>query len=138
MKAIFRTFGVIVMGIYYILMLMTFGQINIIEQEINDISSQAMTQTQTVMREQIEDRIYNTQNARETFKDSADYYGYFIDQINKFKSTKAEYSVDVYTADVNKGLLSVRVNARYKRVDGSYKTVSVKKIGIVDIIDSQG
>ena len=111
----------------------------IIETELNDSVSQAVTSTQIAMREQIEDRLYNTHNARTKFETSEDYYNYFINTLKETKTNKnVKYDVNIYAADVEKGLLSVEVTAYYKRLDGTIipaaQAPKCKKISIVDII----
>ncbi|MBR0418058.1 MAG: hypothetical protein IJI66_02690 [Erysipelotrichaceae bacterium] len=138
MKVLYRVFGVMVVGIYFIMSIMTLGEINAIETEANDITTQAMTQTQIAMREQIEDRIFNTDNARVTFSSSDDYINYFKENIAMLKTSDADYEIEVYAADIEKGLLSVVVVARYKKFDGTIGECRCPKTAIVDIIKKGG
>ena len=152
MKALFRAFGMIVVGVYFTLSLMTLGQMVVIETELNDSVSYAMTATQIAMREQIEDRYYNTHNSRKVkdcpvadptcdetkFETSEEYYTYFVKKLSENKVSKGtNYDVKIYAADIEKGLLSVEVTAYYTRLDGSTisdKAPKCRKIGIVDVV----
>ena len=114
------------------------GQQNIREQEMNIVLSEAMSATQITMREQIEDRLYSTNNALchvdgSCFMSEQDYVDYLIRNIQKSVSTNSKYSLIVYSADIEKGLLDVELLCKY-RILGKEKTLSNRKTSIVEII----
>ena len=64
MKALIRCFMLGMSIIVLIMMFSFFQEVNVRQDELNNIVATAMTQTQTVIKEQIEDKQYKTNNKR--------------------------------------------------------------------------
>ena len=64
MKALIRCFMLGMSIIVLVMMFSFFQEVNVRQDELNNIVATAMTQTQTVIKEQIEDKQYKTNNKR--------------------------------------------------------------------------
>lgn len=138
MKIIARLIGFTVIGLVFLAVFMELMQFNVRMNELNQVSSTAMNQTQIVMREQIEDRFFNYTNARETFNSNDDYVQYFENCLKKLISSDSKYSYTVYGVDYTKGILSVGVDCTYKKISGEEKTIHTRKTSIVDVLIGDG
>lgn len=103
--------------------------------ELNKITSLAMSNTQIVMMENIEDAYFNTNNARRTIDSDIDYINLYKDNLEKLISTNSSYSIKDYYADARKGLLYVNIECSFKTIKGDYKTLNKKLLNIIDVIE---
>lgn len=134
MKLIARLMGFTIIGVLFMGMFMELMQLNVRYNELNQITSTAINQTQIVMREQIEDRFFNYTNARVTFNSNDDYLNYFEGCLKKLITSDSKYSYTIYGVDYTKGLISVGVECTYIKLNGDEKTLRTRKTSIVDIL----
>ena len=117
----------------------TLGQLTIREDELNIIASEAISTTQVSAREQIEDKLYGTNNARckaddSCYKSNDDYLDDLKRNLKALITTKSIYEIDVYGVDYEKGLLDVEIKCKYTQTNGKIKTLSVRKTSIIDVV----
>lgn len=133
MKLLVRFMGLGLITLVFIGMMLEMVALNVRADELNTITSMAISNTQIVMQEIIEDELYQTNNARMMLDDEK-YFELFIDNLNTLISTDSIYDVKLLAIDCTKGLIDVEVDLTYQRIDGSLKTLSVRKTSIVDIL----
>lgn len=139
MKMVVRCLIISMMACALIMIKITFGQLAIREDELNTISSQAISTTQISAREQIEDRLYNVENARcrvdnSCFNSNEDYLNDLKRNLKALITTNSKYEIKVYGIDYEKGLLDVEICCTYKQITGQEKTLSTRKTSIVEVI----
>lgn len=133
MKIFIRAMGLSVMGICVCLILMHLYDLNIRYDELNKASHLAMTNTQIIMQEKIEDIYFNTHNARVYVDSNEEYLKLFRDNFMILVKSDGEYLIDGY-CDANKGLLYVNIDHHYKNLLGKDKIISKKLISIIDVV----
>lgn len=134
MKILARLMGFTTIGLLFIGILMNMMQENILLRDLMDMTSLAVNQTQIVMKEQIEDKYYNYENARVNFNNNEEYFTYFKQCFTMLISSDAKYEATLYDIDYEKGLISVGVDCKYKNIVGVEKTLHTRKTSIVDVI----
>ena len=137
MKIIVRIMGLTVIGLCISICLMHSFDIMIRYDELIKASSLAMSNTQLVMMENIEDAYYGTSNARRVINDDLDYISLFKENFNILTSTNSKYTIKEYVADARKGLLYVDIDCCFKTIKGDYKTLNKKLINIVDVVQNE-
>ena len=135
MKIITRIFGMSIMLFYVILIFLQMMDYNIRRNELNECLSLAMTSTQIVMMENIEDIVYGTNNCRKKISSNDAYIQEFLDNFTLLVSTKTKYEVKVYAIDYKLGLLSVGIEGKFQTLNGVEKTFSSRKTSIIDVLD---
>ena len=133
MKLLVRFMGLGLIGIVLIAMMFEMVSLNIREDELNTIVSMAISNTQLVMQEIIEDELYQTTNARMILDDEK-YFELFMDNLDTLISTDSVYEVRLLAIDHTKGLIDVEVDLKYRGIDGSLKVLSTRKTSIVDVL----
>lgn len=108
------------------------------EDELTVITNEAISATQTSMREQIEDKYYGTHNALcnaddSCYKSNEDYLNDLKQNIEKSISTNSIYYIDVYGVDYEKGYLDVDIKCEY-RILNKTKVLSNRKTAIVEVL----
>lgn len=132
MKIIVRVMGLTIIGLCVSLMLMHSFDINIRYDELDKATSIAMSNTQLVMMENIEDIYYGTNNARKINND-VDYINVYKENLEKLITTNSSYEIKDYLADSRKGLLYVDVICNFITLKGEEKTIEKKLLNIVDV-----
>lgn len=120
------------------LSVMLFSQMmsfNIRYDELTNCISTAMTNTQIVMQEQIEDQIYQTNNKRQSIDSNDAYVDIFAQNFYKLVTTDSDFKIRVYGVDYEKGFLDIGVESSFKMFNGQTKTIYSRKTSLVDIIN---
>lgn len=138
MKALIRCFMLGMSIIVLIMMFSFFQEVNVRQDELNNIVATAMTQTQTVIKEQIEDKQYKTNNKRYAISNNDEYVAEFTHNLYMLKTTNSDYHITVYGVDYEKGLLDIGVKSSFSMWNGQTKTLTTRKTGIVENLDYHG
>ena len=139
MRSVTRLYG---LALLFLIMILIFAQLiiyGVVKDELVVNTTTAVTATQEIMQEQIEDIQYGTNTSRRAgnpIDSNQEYIAEFKMNLDKIKPAKAEYSVNVYGVDYEKGLLDVGVVSSFKLLNGQEKTIECRKTSIVDIIVS--
>ena len=133
MKITIRVIGFTFIASCVCLMLMHIFDLNVRLDELNKVSELAISNTQIVMAENIEDYYYGTNNRRLKIESSEDYLNLFKHNLEMLKTSDGIYEVDGYF-DPLKGLLCVDINYRYKYFLGNEKCLNKRLINIVDVV----
>ena len=133
MKIMIRVMGLTVIGLCICFILMHILDLNIRLDELNKISSLAMSNTQIVMQENIEDRLYGTANARMNIASNSQYLDLYKENLDKLVSSDSVYEISDHQADCLRGLLYVKVDCTYRTLTGASRTLSRKLLNIIDI-----
>lgn len=133
MRILIRSVGLTVIGLCVCVMLMHLLDLNIRFDELDKASHLAMTNTQIVMQENIEDIYYKTNNARLKIDTNEDYLNLYKENFNILVNSDGTYSVDGY-CDVYKGLMCVNVSHEYKNFLGQNKTINKSLINLIDVV----
>lgn len=134
MRIIVRSMGLTVIGLCVCLMLMHLLDLNIRYDELDKASHMAMTNTQIVMQENIEDIYYKTNNARLKIDTNEDYLNLYKENFNILVNSDGEFNIDGY-CDVYKGLMCVSVSHKYKNFLGQDKILNKKLINVIDVVN---
>ena len=102
--------------------------------ELDKASHMAMTNTQIVMQENIEDIYYKTNNARLKIDTNEDYLNLYKENFNILVNSDGEFNIDGY-CDVYKGLMCVSVSHKYKNFLGQDKILTKKLINVIDVVN---
>ena len=138
MKALIRCFMLGMSIIVLVMMFSFFQEVNVRQDELNNIVATAMTQTQTVIKEQIEDKQYKTNNKRYAISNNDEYVAEFTHNLYMLKTTNSDYNITVYGVDYEKGLLDIGVKSSFRMWNGQTKTLTTRKTGIVENLDYHG
>ncbi|MCR0459010.1 hypothetical protein MKD03_10670 [[Clostridium] innocuum] len=138
MKALIRCFMLGMSIIILVMMFSFFQEVNVRQDELNNIVTTAMTQTQTVIKEQIEDKQYKTNNKRYAIRNNDEYVAEFTHNLYMLKTTNSDYRITVYGVDYEKGLLDIGVESSFRMWNGKTKTFTTRKTGIVENLDYHG
>lgn len=138
MKALIRCFMLGMSIIVLIMMFSFFQEVNVRQDELNNIVATAMTQTQTVIKEQIEDKQYKTNNKRYAISNNDEYVAEFTHNLYMLKTTNSDYHITVYGVDYEKGLLDIGVKSSFRMWNRQTKTLTTRKTGIVENLDYHG
>ncbi len=134
MRIIARCFG---LSIVLVLSIMIYAQMmifNVRKDELVNCISIAMTSTQIVMQEQIEDITYGTDTRRKTISSNEMYLEEFVVNFYKLTSSDSKYKIKVFGIDYTKGFLDIEIESQFKMFNGKTKTITSRKTSIVDII----
>ena len=134
MKIIVRIFGLSVMLFYVILIFLQMMDYNIRRDELNQCISMAMTSTQIVMMENIDDQILGTNNCRKKITSNEEYLDEFKSNFHVLISTNTDYTIHVYAIDYTTGLLSIGVEGQFLTLNGMKKTFSSRKTSVIDVL----
>lgn len=137
MKIIIRGFIICTMALLFIFIHLITSTRLVKEDELNVVATEAMSTTQISAREQIEDRIYETSNARCNVNDTCylsndDYLSDLENNLKKLIKQSDNYELRIYGIDYEKGLLDVEFVTKYQ-IFGKNKELSVRKTSIVNI-----
>lgn len=132
MRILIKLFGYTLVGLLTLICGLQFVSTNTRLDEMETAATIAMSQTQTVMAEQIEDRRYGTNIAREHWTSEDEYFDYFVDSFQIQLTTDSKCSIDLLNASLEKGVLDVKITCTYNRLDKKTATISTTKTGIVE------
>lgn len=136
MRLLCRLFG---LGFVFIISIALFSQMmmmNVRRDELNTAISTAMSSTQIIMQEQIEDQKLGTNNRRKTISSDDEYIQEFITNFEMLVDSDTDYTVKVYGVDCQRGLLDVKVEGKFKMLNGEYKPFDSRKTSIVEVIEN--
>ncbi len=133
MKIVVKTIALTCIGVCISLMLMHLLDLNNRIDEVDKASHIAMTNTQIIMLENIEDIYYGTNNRRQDIKDSGAYLKVFEENLTPLISSDGICDIDGL-ADPYKGLLYVNIRYKYKNFLGNEKTINKKLINVIDVV----
>lgn len=122
-------------GIVLILLVMIFSQMtsyNIRQDEMNNLISTAMTSTQIVMKENMEDEIYGTNNKRRIIDSNKKYVEEFATNFHRLATTNSKYTIKIIGVDYKKGFLDVDITCSFRIYNGTTKQFSSRKINIIE------
>jgi len=134
MKIMVRIMGLTVVGLCISLMLMHSFDLMIRIDELEKASQIAMSNTQLVVMENIEDSYYKTNNVRQVINSDEAYIQMYKENLNKLKTSNGEFDVVDYKADIRKGLLYVDIDYTFNTINGNKKTINKKLLNIVDVV----
>ncbi len=134
MKIIVRIFGLSVMLFYVILIFLQMIDYNIRRDELNQCISMAMTSTQIIMMENIEDQILGTNNCRKKITSNKEYLDEFKNNFHVLTSTNTDYKIHVYAIDYTTGLLSIGVEGQFLTLNGIKKKFNSRKTSVIDML----
>ena len=134
MRTLFKIFGLSVSILIFVVIAMQYTDFSVRRDELDSMITTAMTSTQIVMQENIEDKEFGTENRRKTIDSNEAYVEEFANNFYVLASTNTDYEIEVYAVDYEKGLLSVGVKGSFKMLNGQTKTIYSRKTSIVDVI----
>lgn len=134
MKALTKLFGFSFVAVFVIVIMSLFQDINVRQDELNNVITTAMTSTQTVMKEQIEDKKFETSNKRYAINNNDEYLAEFTKNLYKLKTSDSVYKIYVYGIDYEKGLLDVEVTSSFNMWNGQTKTFTARKTNVIEQI----
>ena len=134
MRIVTRCFG---LSVIFIISIMIYSQMmiyNVRKDELVNCISTAMTSTQIVMQEQIEDMMYGTNTKRKSIHSNEEYLDEFVKNFYKLTTTNSDFYIKVFGIDYTKGFLDIEIESYFKMYNGKTKMISSRKTSIVDII----
>lgn len=134
MKTLLKIYGLAIVIFLFVMIAMQYTDFTVREDELNSNITSAMTATQIVMQENIEDKVFGTDNKRKEISSNEEYVEEFANNFYVLVSTNTDYEIEVYAVDYEKGLLSVGVKGTFKMLNGQTKTIYSRKTSIVDVI----
>ena len=134
MRIIARCFGLSMITLFGIILFSQLMSFDVRQDELNSCISTAMTSTQIVMQEQIEDQAFGTEARRKSINSNEQYVEEFSLNFYKLVTTDTKYRIRVYGVDYKKGLLDIGVEGSFKMLNGNMKVIKARKTSIVDII----
>ena len=129
-----RIFGMSVIFVFACIMVLQMMSMNIRRDELTTCISTAMSSTQIIMQEIIEDQIYGTDTSRKEITSNEEYVEEFASHFYKLVNSDSEYKIKVYGIDYTRGFIDIQVDATYKMFNGEEKTISSRKTSIVDVL----
>lgn len=135
MRVIIRIFSLTIIGLLVSVMLIHSLDLNIRLDELNKTSSLAMSNTQILIQEIIEDRLYGTNNARRNITSNEEYLNLYEENFYRLINTNSEYEIVDYYADYLRGLLYVSINCKYHTVMGKEKILNKRLLNIIDVVN---
>ena len=136
MKVVIRIMGLSIMFFYVILIFLQMMSFNIRRNELNECISLAMTSTQIVMMENIEDEVYGTNNCRRKIESNDEYIQEFANNFYVLITTNTDYEIKVYAIDYTCGLLSIEIEGKFRTLSGLEKEFTSRKTSIIEVMDS--
>ena len=134
MRIISRCFGLSVILIVSIMIYAQMMMLNIYKDELVNCISTAMTSTQIVMQEQIEDFNYGTNTRRKDIESNQQYLEEFSVNFYKLITSNASFKIKVFGIDYTKGFLDLEIESSFKMFNGQTKVIRSRKTSIVDIL----
>lgn len=134
MRVLTRCFGLSVILIISIILYAQMMVFNVRKDELISCISTAMSSTQIIMQEQIEDQILNTQTKRKSINSNEQYLNEFASHFYKLTTSNSVFKIKVFGIDYTKGFLDIEIESQFKMFNGKTKTISSRKTSIVDVL----
>lgn len=134
MRLIVRIYGMCMIFVLSAMIFLQMMSFNVRRDELINCTSMAMSSTQIVIQEQIEDDLYGTETRRKDITSNEEYLEEFATNFYKLVSTNSNFHIDVYGIDYTKGFLDVEVTSSFPMFLGGTKTITSRKTSIVDVI----
>lgn len=135
MRVLIRCFNLSIILIVSILIFAQMMIFNVKRDELINCISTAMSSTQIIMQEQIEDGIYGTNVRRKTITSNEQYLDEFLIHFYKLITTDSDYIINVYGIDYTKGLLDIEIESHFKMFNGKEKVIKSRKTSIIDVVE---
>lgn len=135
MKIVARIFGLSIILILSYMIAMEFTGYYVRRNELNTCIKTAMTSTQIVMQENIEDEYFGTENARKVIDSNEAYVEEFGNNFYVLPTTNTDYYIDILAVDYTKGLLHVKITGTFTMLNGQQKSFSAEKTSIIDVLE---
>lgn len=133
MRIIVRCYGLIIILVVSIMMFAQMMIFNVRRDELVNCISIAMSNTQILLQEQIEDEIYGTHTKRKEITSNKQYLEEFSQCFYKLIVSDSQFNIKVYGIDYTKGLLDIEVESTFQMFNGHKKTMKSRKTSIIDI-----
>ena len=134
MRVVSRCFG---LSLILIVSIMIYAQMmifNVRKDELVNAISTAMTSTQIVMQEQIEDITFKTHAKRKSIDSNQQYLEEFATNFYKLVTSDSDFKIKVFGIDYTKGFLDIEIESRFLMFNGEVKVIRSRKTSIVDIL----
>ena len=135
MKIVTRIFGLSIILILSYMIAMEFTGYYVRRNELNTCIKTAMTSTQIIMQENIEDEYFGTENARKVIDSNEAYVEEFGNNFYVLPTTNTDYHIDILAVDYTKGLLHVKITGTFTMLNGQQKSFSAEKTSIIDVLE---
>lgn len=135
MKIVARIFGLSIILILSYMIAMEFTGYYVRRNELNNCIKTAMTSTQIIMQENIEDEYFGTENARKVIDSNEAYVEEFGNNFYVLPTTNTDYHIDILAVDYTKGLLHVKITGTFTMLNGQQKSFSAEKTSIIDVLE---
>ena len=135
MKIVTRIFGLSIILILSYMIAMEFTGYYVRRNELNTCITTAMTSTQIIMQENIEDEYFGTENARKVIDSNETYVEEFGNNFYVLPTTNTDYHIDILAVDYTKGLLHVKITGTFTMLNGQRKSFSAEKTSIIDVLE---
>ena len=135
MKIVARIFGLSIILILSYMIAMEFTGYYVRRNELNTCIKTAMTSTQIIMQENIEDEYFGTENARKVIDSNEAYVEEFGNNFYVLPTTNTDYYIDILAVDYTKGLLHVKITGTFTMLNGQQKSFSAEKTSIIDVLE---
>lgn len=135
MKIVARIFGLSIILILSYMIAMEFTGYYVRRNELNTCIKTAMTSTQIIMQENIEDEYFGTENARKVIDSNEAYVEEFGNNFYVLPTTNTDYHIDILAVDYTKGLLHVKITGTFTMLNGQQKSFSAEKTSIIDVLE---
>lgn len=134
MRVIARCFGLSVILILSIIICAQMMIFNVRKDELVNCISTAMTSTQIVMQEQIEDIHFGTNMRRKSIESNQQYLEEFVVNFYKLTTSNSTFKIKVFGIDYTKGFLDIEIESCFRMFNGEMKTIKSRKTSIIDIL----
>lgn len=131
---IIRCFGMSMILIVSMMIFMQMMIFNVRRDELVNCISIAMSNTQIIIQEQIEDQIYGTNTKRKTISSNKEYLEEYTKNFYKLVTSDSDFKIKVYGIDYMKGLLDIEIESSFKMLNGDVKTIKSRKTSIIDVL----
>lgn len=135
MKIISRIFGLSIVLILGYMIVFELTGYYVRRNELNTCITSAMTSTQIIMQENIEDEYFGTNNARKVIDSNEAYVEEFGNNFYVLPTTNTDYHIDILAVDYTKGLLHVKITGTFNTLNGQQKSFSAEKTSIIDVLE---
>ena len=134
MRIVTRCFGLSLILMFSIMIYSQMMIYNVRKDELVNCISTAMTSTQIVIQEQIEDIIYGTNTKRKSIDSNEEYLDEFVKNFYKLTSTNSKFNIKVFGIDYTKGFLDIEIESCFQLFNGQTAKIISRKTSIVDIL----
>ena len=138
MRIVCRCFGISMILIMSVLLFLQMMDFNVRRDELTSCISTAMSNTQIIMQEQIEDQINGTNTRRKTISSNEEYLEEYANNFNKLVTSNSDFDIHVYGIDYTKGFLDIEITSSFTMFNGKTKTITSRKTGIVEVLQDGG